>query len=199
MNTLILRLEGVLQAWGEESRFFVRNTAPLPTKSGVVGLLCNALGDPEAALAISNALRMGVKVLKPGTLLEDYHTVVGGTRNAKGKIRPEALLTRRYYLVDAAFQVALQGHAPLIQTLADALRAPKRLLYLGRLCCVPSVPILERVATCADLRAALAPLDGLTEIEVEPSLGGIYRMDAVKDTVAHTFTARYVQLIQPEA
>lgn len=198
MNTLFLHLEGVLQAWGEESRYMVRNTAPLPTKSGVIGLLAQALGDPEAAPALSNALRMGVKVLKPGTLLEDYHTVTGGTRAARGDIRPETLITYRYYLADAAFRVALQGHPSLLSTLVAALRAPQKPLFLGRRCCPPSVPIFERVDDYPDLRSALAPLDGLTEIEVEPSLGGIYRMDAVRDVQAHTFAARYVQLFQAE-
>lgn len=198
MNTLFLRLEGVLQAWGEESRYMVRNTAPLPTKSGVMGLLAQALGDPEAALALSNALRMGVKVIKPGTLLRDYHTVVGGTRDARQAIRPETLITYRYYLTDASFQVALQGHPSLLSTLVAALQAPQKPLYLGRRCCPPSVPVFERVDAYPDLRSALAPLDGLTEIEVDPSLGGVYRMDAVRDVVAHTFAARYVQLFQPE-
>lgn len=199
MNTLFLHLEGVLQAWGEESRYIVRNTAPLPTKSGVMGLLAQALGDPEAALFLSSALRMGVKVIKPGTLLRDYHTVVGGTRAAHRAIRPETLITYRYYLADAAFRVALQGHPTLLSTLVAALHAPQKPLYLGRRCCVPSVPIFERVDAYPDLRSALAPLDGLTEIEVAPSLGGVYRMDAVKDVVAHTFAPRYVQLFQPEA
>lgn len=34
---LMLRLEGVLQSWGEHSRFDSRDSASMPTKSGVVG------------------------------------------------------------------------------------------------------------------------------------------------------------------
>jgi CRISPR system Cascade subunit CasD len=43
-NTLFLRLEGPLQSWGERARWDVRDTAPEPTKSGVIGLLACALG-----------------------------------------------------------------------------------------------------------------------------------------------------------
>ena len=41
---LLLWLEGPLQAWGHDSRFGRRDSLPFPTKSGVLGLLCCALG-----------------------------------------------------------------------------------------------------------------------------------------------------------
>lgn len=41
---LLLWLEGPLQAWGHDSRFGRRDTLDFPTKSGVLGLLCCALG-----------------------------------------------------------------------------------------------------------------------------------------------------------
>ena len=43
-NTLFLRLEGPLQAWGDTSKFVIRRTMDAPTKSGVLGLLCCAMG-----------------------------------------------------------------------------------------------------------------------------------------------------------
>ncbi|MDW8358926.1 CRISPR-associated protein Cas5, partial [Thermus sp.] len=39
MPTLLLRLQGPMQAWGTRSRFDQRDTWPYPTKSGVLGLL----------------------------------------------------------------------------------------------------------------------------------------------------------------
>ncbi len=80
-NTLFLRLEGPLQAWGDQqSKFVVRRTADAPTKSGVVGLLCAALGvsRSEAAqkwLPKLNALLMGVRIDRSGVRWWDYHTV----------------------------------------------------------------------------------------------------------------------------
>jgi CRISPR system Cascade subunit CasD len=115
-----------------------RDTAPLPTKSGVVGLLANALGrrrtDPIDDLA---RLRMGVAVLRWGRLLVDLHavldvaTVGGGTKNK---------LTRRRYLMDASFLVGLEGEGETLVRLQEALANPARPLYLGRRGCLPSPP-----------------------------------------------------------
>ena len=41
---LLLWLEAPLQSWGGDSRFGRRGTLDFPTKSGVLGLLCCALG-----------------------------------------------------------------------------------------------------------------------------------------------------------
>jgi len=42
--TLVLRLEGPLQAWGDTSKFVIRRSMEAPTKSGVLGLICCAMG-----------------------------------------------------------------------------------------------------------------------------------------------------------
>ena len=44
MSILLLRLAGPMQSWGIQSRFSVRDTGLEPSRSGVVGLLCCALG-----------------------------------------------------------------------------------------------------------------------------------------------------------
>ena len=58
----------------------MRDSASEPTKSGVVGLLGCALGrgDDDGLRALSESLRMGVRVDRPGTRLTDYHTIGGG-------------------------------------------------------------------------------------------------------------------------
>ena len=60
MPTLLLRLVGPMQSWGTTSRFDERDTQLEPSKSGVLGLICAALGrdrsEPVEDLA---ALRMG--------------------------------------------------------------------------------------------------------------------------------------------
>src|SRR5687768_1134758 len=80
MSTLLLRLAGPLQSWGYRSRFSDRDTGLEPTKSGVIGLLCCALGqrrsaDPEALAA----LKMHIRADREGTLLKDFHTAGGGS------------------------------------------------------------------------------------------------------------------------
>jgi len=152
-NTLLLRMEGPLQAWGnQESKFVIRRTADAPTKSGVIGMLCAALGVSRADAAAEwlpklSALRMGVRIDRPGIRWWDYHTVGAGMqmRIAKGEreTKAGAMLTRREYLCDASFLVALQGDSDLVGKLTHVMHNPKWTLYLGRKCCPPSRPLLE--------------------------------------------------------
>ncbi|MCG6552886.1 MAG: type I-E CRISPR-associated protein Cas5/CasD, partial [Candidatus Magnetominusculus sp. LBB02] len=163
LNTLFLRLEGHMQAWGDQqSKFVVRRTAEAPTKSGILGMLCAAMGvsRPEAVneLPRLRTLNMGVRIDKPGIRWWDYHTVGAGMqmRIADGKTKLGAMLTRREYLCDASFLAALQGEPDIIDELIKALEDPKWTLYLGRKSCPPSRPMLELPAyEFPDLLSAL--------------------------------------------
>lgn len=139
MPTLLLRLEGPLQAWGDAPGLDWRPTAPWPTKSGVVGLLANALGrSREEEVGDLAALRMGVRVDRPGEPLLDLHTV-RGVVSADGKDLKDKI-TRRLYLQGAAFLVGLEGERGFLLRLQEALKNPARTLYLGRRSCLPSPP-----------------------------------------------------------
>ena len=90
-------------------------------------MLCAALGvsRPEAAehwLPTLGSLRMGVRIDQPGIRWWDYHTVGAGMpmRTAEGGTKPGAMLTRREYLCDGSFLVALQGEPGLIAELEAA-------------------------------------------------------------------------------
>jgi CRISPR-associated protein Cas5/CasD subtype I-E len=91
---------------------------------------------------------MGVRIDVPGVRWWDYHTVGAGMpmRTAESGRKLGAMLTRREYLCDASFLVALRGEPGLIAELQAALKAPKWSLYLGRKCCPPSRPLLEHPA-----------------------------------------------------
>jgi len=153
-NTMFLRLEGPLQAWGgHESKFVVRRTCEAPTKSGVSGIICAALGVPRAEassfwLPKLRSLLMGVRIDRAGIRWWDYHTVGAEMQmsiaEAEGKTKKGALLTRREYLCDASFLVALQGDSAVIDQIETAVINPKWTLYLGRKNCVPSRPLSER-------------------------------------------------------
>jgi CRISPR system Cascade subunit CasD len=144
-SVLLLRLSAPLQAWGVQSRFTVRDTGREPSKSGVVGLLCAALGrgrdQPIDDLA---ALRMAARVDQEGRILRDYHVAgVGGYLRASGDVeRKNVIPGNRYYLMDARFLVGLEGEdADLLAQLHVALRDPVWPLYLGRKACVPGEPV----------------------------------------------------------
>ena len=145
MNTLLLRLAGPMQSWGVQSRFTVRDTGLEPSKSGVIGLLCAALGrrrhEPVADLA---AFTMGVRVDQEGTMARDYHTAgKGGILKASGKVERKTLVvSTRYYLADARFLVGLEGDdLELLTQIHDALRDPHWPLCLGRKAFVPGEPV----------------------------------------------------------
>ncbi len=152
---LLIRLEGVLQSWGDSSKLDYRNTGDFPSKSGVVGMLGCALGlerGDKALGEMSKALAMIVRADRAGELLIDYHTVTskkmlnakGEPRSTAGKSRPEdnTIISNRSYLQDASFLVGLTGERNLLHKLEEALRKPKWEMYLGRKSCVPSIPIL---------------------------------------------------------
>jgi len=168
-NTLFLRLEGPLQAWGDTSKFVIRRTMEAPTKSGVIGLICCAMRLSRQAarqhLRELNQLAMGVRIDRPGTRWWDYHTVgakigilkaEGGIKRTASTKEIETLVSRREYLCDASFLVALQGDPEVIQRVKDALRNPKWPPFLGRKSCPPTSPILAGETKCDDLVTALS-------------------------------------------
>lgn len=155
-NTLFLRLEAPLQSWGDTSKFVIRRTMDAPTKSGVLGLISCAMGLSRAAardhLPILNTLSMGVRIDRPGTRWWDYHTVGAGIgmTTAAGKVKTGAqgtLITRREYLADASFLVALRGDPALIEQVRASLAAPVWPVFLGRRSCPPAVPVLAAPRT----------------------------------------------------
>ena len=151
MNTLLMRLAGPMQSWGTQSRFTVRDTGLEPSKSGVIGLLCAALGrSRESNLDDLAALRMGVRVDRPGAMKLDFHTAGGGTLPSghaygvakAGGGRPGTVLSNRYYLADADFLVGLESDDKAqLRPLYNALKEPSWQLYLGRKAFVPGVPV----------------------------------------------------------
>ncbi|MFC5697830.1 type I-E CRISPR-associated protein Cas5/CasD [Pseudomonas sp. GCM10022186] len=143
MATLLMRLQGPLQSWGTTSRFDERDTQLEPSKSGVLGLVCAALGrdrsEPVDDLA---ALRMGVRVDREGVPMRDYQTATGVLiATGKADLR-RTVVSPRFYLADAAFLVGLEGEdESLLALIHKALRAPVWPLALGRKSFVPGLPV----------------------------------------------------------
>lgn len=164
MTVLLLRLCGPMQAWGTQSRFTMRDTGLEPSKSGVIGLVCAALGRPRSdSVDDLAALRMGVRVDREGVMKREYQTAGGvhrkgekyGVITADGK-PGDTVLSNRYYLADADFLVGLEARddqpegAALLREINAAeprdphrgtLRKPRWQIFLGRKACPPSVPV----------------------------------------------------------
>lgn len=158
-HTLLLRLAGPMQSWGTNSRFKIRDTGLEPSKSGVIGLLCAALGKPrdethpdnfdQPTLETLAALRMGVRVNCEGVIRRDYQTAGGEHRLRQSygvakadQSRPETVTSERFYLADADFLVGLESNdEALLLQLNAAIEHPRWQLFLGRKSFVPHWPI----------------------------------------------------------
>lgn len=161
----LLQLGGPLQSWGEHSAFADRDTVAHPTRSGLIGMIASALGIPRAEATTAEGsrfaqltrLRFTVRTDRPGTRLIDFHTVGGGlpqhrtVPTAKGGRRPAdgaTIVSRRHYLSDAVFTVAVTAPDSTTPTLladcAEALASPHWPLHQGRRSCPPGALFLLR-------------------------------------------------------
>jgi CRISPR system Cascade subunit CasD len=143
-QTLLLRLAAPMQSWGTVSRFSIRDTGLEPSKSGVFGLLCAAMGisrqDDQTLNQLRTKLVMGVRVDREGLLRKDFHTALN-VRRASGGIK-ETEVSERWYLADANFLVGLESNdRDLLLRLNDAIASPVWQLSLGRKSFLPCLPI----------------------------------------------------------
>jgi CRISPR system Cascade subunit CasD len=149
MSGVVLCLDGPLQAWGGPAGFTAeRPTETLPSLSGIVGLIANALGRTRTD-SIDDLARaeLAVRADRPGLRIRDFHTVGTEGRyvpSASGTRGTNPIVTERWYLADATF-VAVFTPDPSTgiraEDLHERLQHPHRPLYLGRRSCPPATPV----------------------------------------------------------
>lgn len=207
-GTLLIRLEAPMQAWGVQSKFSVRDTCREPTKSGVIGLLCCALGRRrDENLDDLVDLRMGVRVDREGMLMKDFQTA-RSIMNAKGS--PDTnVISDRYFLADAVFLVGLEGkNEEQLHVLLFALQHPRWLLYLGRRAFPPSKPVWlpNGLRLGIDLQRALAEYPFLCgeatnqkseqlRVLLEDPRGGVTLRDIPQPFSSRSFSPRSVSVL----
>jgi len=163
---LAMYLDAPLQSWGYQSRFDRRTTLSYPTRSGVLGMICAAMGidrADSARLADFADIGMTVYTLTQHGRLTDYHTVGGGwdrkthplnvvrkAQDPPGRNSGDTVVTHREYLQSSRFGVVLAGQTALIAAIADALRDPTWGIWLGRKSCIPASPVCQGVFASAD-------------------------------------------------
>lgn len=139
MDFLLLRCVAPMQSWGDSSIFNYRKTRGFPTKSGIVGLIAAALGierNNTQALQESGILdiNVDVRIDAHGTVNNDYQIVRHSGKNNK--------ISRKDYIFDGKFLVAVSHKdAAVLDTIEDAVKNPKNLLFFGRKSCPPAEPI----------------------------------------------------------
>lgn len=218
--TLLLRLKAPLQSWGTEaSKYDDRDTALMPTKSGVIGLICAAFGVPRGEdISALTAMRFGVRTDRKGTIITDFQTNDMGARYIKKF--PEFLdksynsrVIHRKYLSDACFVAGLESpDKEALEEIVEAITYPVYALYLGRRCCLPELPIVTKNSIVeVPLEDALADAEWQAPhklypgtvvklaISVEADGGGIVRDNPVSYcTTDRKYSYRKIKAISPK-
>lgn len=206
MATLLMRLQAPMQSWGISSLFTERDTTREPSKSGVIGLICAAMGKSrESDISDLRELRMGVRVEREGTFEKDFQ-IARDILTADGGKADKTVISNRYYLADAVFLVGLEGDKETLSCIQDALINPKWSLYLGRKAFPPGKQVYLEDGLCEQsLLTALKNYPPLVKNEntkkrliIEAEEGELTRQDVPIDLSKRKFLTRHIQIIYHE-
>lgn len=156
-SCLGLYLDAPMQSWGYQSRFDRRTSFSFPTKSGIIGMICAAMGvdrsNPDILQELS-ILKMTMLMFQNNGRLTDFHTVGGGwdkksdaghiVNTAQGRVG-STVITRREYLQQSKYGVLIMGEPLFLKKIADALYDPKWGIWLGRKSCIPATPVCQGI------------------------------------------------------
>jgi CRISPR system Cascade subunit CasD len=224
MDFLVFQLQAPLSSWGEPAVGEFRGTAEHASQSALIGLLGAALGllrDDEAAhAALRDGYGFAVGVQSAGSLLRDYHTAQVPPRPAL-KGRPQAtrrdelavpksdlmtILSTRDYRQNAISLVVVQPRKGLtpphtLADLAEALRKPRFVLYLGRKACPPAAPLWPQVFATDSAKAALEGYMRLHEaarLEVGKQQGNLTPLEALAPVTRIAFDDHIESGVEPD-
>ena len=190
---LILKLQGLMQAWGEHTFEGLRPSANFPTRSGVLGLLGACLGikrnDRIQLQHLADSIGMAVRVderylpkrdrtLQPTQIVKmtDYHTVKDARVDYTSLKKHETIQTWREYLYDAEFTVAIWNHPDAklhLDELEFAVKKPCLTPYLGRRSCPIARPLFVARVDSVNVLDAFK--------KVSPQGGTIYSEEKIGD------------------
>jgi len=195
---LLFRLYGAMASWGEIAVGEYRPTSDHPTRSAIIGLISAAYGikreNQKALDAVSKGFKVAFRMDSPGTLVRDYHTTqvpasgVGRNKKSFTTRRDElaesnknfsTILSTRDYRCDAISTVCIEVTADAPYSLSDVaqkLRSPAYVLYLGRKSCPLCLPLSSFVITTDDAKEAFFNFD--KQVPIFP--GGIRNNQLVR-------------------
>lgn len=193
LQFLALYLDAPLQSWGYQSRFDRRTSLSHPTRSGITGMICAAMGidryDTQALEQLAD-LEMTVLVFQQHGRLIDFHTVGGGwdkktaslniVQTAQGSVG-STVVTRREYLQWAKFGAVIKGQTEQLTQIMDALLNPCWGIWLGRKSCIPATPVCQGQFKSFD--DAVMHLASLSGSPVERMVEEVSRFEDGCDTI----------------
>ncbi|SFX34258.1 type I-E CRISPR-associated protein Cas5/CasD [Marinospirillum alkaliphilum] len=173
MEYLVFQLYGPLASWGETAIGETRPSGFYPSRSALIGLVAAALGversDAAAQEHLRSSLGFAVKTCIHGDLLRDYHTAQMPSRSKASHYQTRrdelglakqdlnTVLSSRDYRMDGFWVVALWLKQPgdlTLEALAEKLRKPVFMPYLGRKACPVALPF-SPIQVAGSLRQAL--------------------------------------------
>ena len=206
---LIIKLQGPMQAWGSHTFEDYRPSNNFPTRSAIVGLLAACLGidrqDQDKQIALADGLVMAVRQddfsggngAYPSSRIIDFHTVEKA-RKVDGKENKNPVVSRREYLCDASFTVAMRVSASATCSLDEvkaSLDSPVYTPFLGRRSCPISRPLFEtsfKASSFAEALSQVAPSRGLIYSDVDEGSDGQIRLRDVPLNSNRQFGTRSV-------
>ena len=195
---LVFRLYGPMASWGDVAVGTYRPTFDHPSKSAVMGLLAAAIGirrddDDEKVRMLAKSYNFAVRVDASGTMLRDYHTSQvpssGSGRNKKyfatrkdelaaSQKDMNTILSTRDYYCDAVYSVCLWGKSDEVpyslENMAQKLKEPEFVLYLGRKSCPLAMPVDAKVVSGRNIQDAFSTMNS------DNLLGGLQKDEGMR-------------------
>ena len=189
---LIIKLQGVMQSWGSHSYEDYRPSHIFPTRSAIIGLLAACIGIDREDIIARTALNSSLTHLTvradprfPETRkvplkmhkITDFHTVQNA-RKVDGAFRKDAIVSRREYLCDSEFSLAMVFDKTLGYALEDikqAIQKPYYTPFLGRKSCPLQRPLYEAVISADNAQSAL--------LSISPKQGTLYSEEVLENSV----------------
>ena len=172
MRFLIFTIYAPLAAYGETVMGRRRTSWTRPGRAAVLGMIGAALGveydDARGHAALASSLGFAVRTDATGTAMMDYHTFSAGqgARAQRSRTRRQELsndvltkVTHREYREDSLHTVALWAREVgqwSLDDIAQALRRPRWVLYVGRKSCPLALPANPEVIEAETLQKAFA-------------------------------------------
>lgn len=211
---LLFTVYAPMASWGDIAVGEVRGSWDRPSRSAMLGLVAGALGvtrdQQDLHDDLDRSLGVAVRVDDAGRSRGDYHTTqtiaASDIRRSRARTRaamlragtPRTVLSRRWFLEDTAYTVALWQRGAsswALSALGDALARPTFVPYAGRKAhplALPMRPEMVRATTLGDAlrqRAAEARVVGETRV----------RGDTTPLEVAHDECEGFVSGLTPIA